>query len=75
METIFDFNPTPKELNSLTGIIDETKYKSLFGADSCNFDIAMLFYIRGNNRLMKKYAKRIKNVNMQNSFWRTISHS
>ena len=34
----------------------------------------MLFYLRKDKRMMNKYFKRIQDVNMRNSFKRTISH-
>lgn len=74
METIFDFNPTPYELRQVTGSVKKELYLELFGNDSRCRDLAMLFYLRDDKKMMKYYADRISNISMRNSFYRTINH-
>lgn len=73
METIFDYNPTEYETKHIAAIPKEL-YLSLIDEDSANFHLAVLFYNRGEYKKMKKYANRIKDVNLRNSFWRTVTH-
>lgn len=72
MESIFDFNPTERERYVITGFTREDM--AWVDDDSKARGVAMLFFLRGNKRMMRKYLKRISDVNMRNSFMRTISH-
>ena len=73
METIFDFNPTHEELREIT-LIPKDEYLRISTDDSRASGLALLFYLRGNKRMMHKYYNQIKDVNLRNSFKRTISH-
>ena len=73
METIFDFNPTQEELREIT-LIPKEEYLRISNNDTRARGLAMLFYLRKDKRMMNKYFKRIQDVNMRNSFKRTISH-
>ena len=73
METIYDYNPTKEELNQL-GNIPKELYMRNVGDDSRNLDLALLFHIRGKKWKWKKYIGKVKNVDMVNSFYRTIYH-
>lgn len=74
METIFDHNVTEEEKIQIIGNISKDLYFSFVGADSAIQDIAYLYYIRKDIRNMKKYANKIINIDLRNSFWRTVRH-
>ena len=73
METIFDFNPTEEELKKIT-LVPKEEYLRVFDDDSKALDNTWLFYLRGDNQRMHHYFNQIKNVDMRNSFKRTIYH-
>ena len=73
METIFNYNPTKKELESFLDISQE-EYNELLDEDCKNRDLAALFHMRGQKRKMMKYINKVKDVDMRNSFFRTIYH-
>ena len=72
METIFEHNVTTDELREIT-LIPKEEYLRIADDDSKARGLAMLFYLRGDKKKMKKYFKLIKSVDMRNSFIRTIS--
>ena len=73
METVYDYNPTKEEWNQLC-YMPRDRYERIVGDDSRNLDLALLFHIRGKKRKWKKYISKVKNVDMVNSFYRTIYH-
>ena len=73
METIYDYNPTKEEWIQL-GYMPRDHYERIVGDDSRNLDLALLFYIRGKKWKWKKYIGKVKDVDMVNSFYRTIYH-
>jgi len=77
MKTIFDFNPTKEELYNITAYPDKQEYLSCYkdSADDLNRHLALLFWYRNKPIKMRLYARRIKDIDIRNSFWRNISHS
>ena len=73
METIYDYNPTKEELKEL-GNIPKEQYERIIGDNSRYLDLARLFHIRGKKWKWKKYIGKVKDVDMVNSFYRTIYH-
>ena len=56
LETIFNHNPTEKELRQLTGrVIDKEYYIKRFDEDYFFYDIYQLYLIRGNKKTAEKY--------------------
>lgn len=74
METIYDYNPTKEEWSQL-GYMPRDRYERIVDNDSRYLDLAYLFHIRGKKWKWKKYIGKVKNVDMVNSFYRTIYHS
>ncbi|MBQ1667907.1 MAG: hypothetical protein II063_08040 [Prevotella sp.] len=74
METIFDYNPTKEELRRLGRQIPKDKYESIVSDNSRYRDLAALFHIRGKEWKMRKYINKVTNIDMRNSFFRTIYH-
>lgn len=78
METIFGHNPTEEEVRKIVGSMTKEKYLWLISLDKENNDgyrdIAYLYYYRRNMFKVRRYARKIKDMNMVNSFWRTITH-
>lgn len=74
METIFDHNPTKEELDLLGRHIPKDRYESIVGDNTRYRDLAALFHIRGKKWKMRKYINKVTNVDMRNSFFRTIYH-
>lgn len=74
METIYDYNPTKEEWDHL-GYLPRERYERIVGDNSRYLDLARLFHMRGEKRKMRKYINKVKNVDMVNSFYRTIYHS
>lgn len=74
METIFDHNVTEEEKIQSIGTISKERYLSCMDYDTAIRDIAYLYYYRKDMRNMKKYANKIINIDLKNSFWRTVKH-
>ena len=74
METIYDYNPTEKEMESFINISRE-RYESIMDEDTKNRDLARLFNMRGKKWKMRRYINKVKDIDMRNSFFRTIYHS
>jgi hypothetical protein len=56
LETIFDHNPTEKEIKQLTGrVIDKEYYEKRFNKDIHYFDIYCLYLMRGDKETAQKY--------------------
>ncbi len=73
METIYDYNPTKEELEQFVNIPKE-RYEIIVD-DDCRFrDLALLFWIREKKWKMRRYINKVKDVDMRNSFFRTIYH-
>ena len=72
MGTIYDHNPTTEEIERI-GFLPKEIYMKL-EADTMYRDLAMLFKIRGNRKLMQKYLSLIQDCSMVDSFYRTIYH-
>ena len=70
METIFDYNPTDGELGRFNlrtqKQIDEMKcfYEEYPDADSINYQLGLLFSMRGDKRKANKYWSCIKDKRM-----------
>jgi len=70
METIFDYNPTEEELGRFNlrtqKQIDEIKrlYEEYPDVDSINYQLGLLFAIRGDKRKANKYWSYIKDKSM-----------
>lgn len=72
METVFDHNITPAEIEAI-GIGDKESFLAVAGADSNNFELALLFHLRGDDSAVRRYLNRLPRE-MVNDFWRTIAH-
>lgn len=72
METIFDFHPTAKELNTYVAGLTREKYISYLGVDSKNADIAYMLHARGDKRC-ELYAQKLPSE-MKAEYYRTINH-
>ena len=69
METIFDFNPTDKELKRFGGREQFEKAKKYgidpFGdEDTNNYQLGLLFSMRGNKEKAEHYWNQLKNKNI-----------
>lgn len=73
METIYDYNPTKEEWEQL-GYMPRERYERIVSDNSRYLDLARLFHIRGKKWKMRKYINKVTNVDMRNSFFRTIYH-
>ena len=77
METIFDHNVTDEEMINLFGsIYSKEEYLSDVGdsKNSVYVDLAYLFYERGLVNKAKAYIRKVSDVNLVLSFWRTVNH-
>ncbi|MFA5849950.1 MAG: hypothetical protein WC833_08705 [Bacteroidales bacterium] len=57
MKTIFDFNPTPEELDYFSNDLPHDKWYEHATAGAIYNDIAFLFHIRGDIKTAKKYEE------------------
>ena len=73
METIYDHNPTKEEWKQL-GYMPREQYESIVDDDCRFYDLARLFHIREKKWKMRRYINKVKDVDMKNSFFRTICH-
>lgn len=74
METIFDYNITPEELEYIRGSQSKEEYMQYLDDFTANYDLAALFYKRRNQKKATYYANKLP-VNDKNDFWRTVTHS
>lgn len=73
IETVFDHNITDKEWKLVRGISSDL-YLSIIGQETAFFDIAVLFYIRGNKKKATAYANKLS-PDRRNDLWRILTHS
>ena len=74
METIFDYNPTEKELINIYGrAITLDYYVKHRDRISAYRDLGLLFIIRNDRKKAEEYAEKLPII-MQESFWRTVCH-
>ncbi|MDR0427075.1 MAG: hypothetical protein LBH12_00570 [Dysgonamonadaceae bacterium] len=74
METVFDHNITPEEIQNL-GFFEQKKYLSIItDKDNIFRDLAALYYLRGKKAKAKYYADKISDDNMRIDFWRGATH-
>lgn len=79
METIYDHNPTETELINIgANSMSKSEYLSIIAsgddADSANWDLALLFDLRGDVKKTELYANRIKDDAYRTDLWRTLTH-
>ncbi len=72
METVFDHNITPEEINYI-GLLDKDLYLKVVDEESACFDLASLFYKRGSRKMVDKYLKNLPPLRVSD-FWRTVKH-
>lgn len=72
METVFDHDIIDEEKKSI-GILEKDLYLMLVDENTARFDLALLYYRRGNKRKSKKYLEGVE-PNLVNDFWRTVTH-
>jgi hypothetical protein len=73
METVFDYNITPEEWENIHGGAGKERYLQLIGEESANFDLALLFYRRGDKEKATYYANKLP-FDYRNDFWRLVTH-
>lgn len=61
METVFDHNITKQEWNYIRGT-DKSKYLSCVDPQMAIWDLASLFYIRGNIQLAETYSEKLPDL-------------
>lgn len=72
METVFDHNITEKEWKYVCG--DEKKsYLKYIDKETALYDIAVLYYHRGNEEMATVYANKLS-PQKRNDLWRTLTH-
>ena len=81
METIFDYNISDEEKKNLFGyVFSKEEYNKDFDENEIEFidnalvDLAYLFFYRGKKSVAEKYINRVSDVDLINSFWRTVYH-
>ena len=72
MEIVFDHNITPAECKAI-GIGDKNSFLAVAGANSNNFELALLFHLRGDDSAVQRYLNLLSRE-MVTDFWRTIGH-
>lgn len=73
METVFDHNITEKEWKHIYGTCSQDKYISFIGQETAYYDIAVLYYIRGDNDKATAYANKLP-PHRRNDLWRMLTH-
>ena len=74
METIFDYNPTKKELQRFGGMRQFEHCKELLGAyyiyeDDANYHLGLLFSMRGDKAKAELYFAKIKDKERLKILW------
>lgn len=59
IETVFDHNITEEEWENMYGSCTQNKYTSFIGQETAFYDIATLFYLRGNKEKATEYANKL----------------
>ncbi|MDE6079245.1 MAG: hypothetical protein K2G35_04205 [Duncaniella sp.] len=72
METVFDHNITSEECEAI-GIGDKDSFLAIASANSNNFELALLFHLRGDDSAVQRYLNRLPRE-MVTDFWRTVGH-
>lgn len=72
MKTVFDYNITPEEWRNISRMDKET-YLSVVDEESANYDLALLFYERGEKEKARAFADKLP-PNTKNDFWRSVTH-
>lgn len=70
METIFDHNLTQKEKSEF---LDKDVYLKVVDKESALYDLARLFYSRGDRKKVLEYLKELPPLRV-NDFWRLVTH-
>lgn len=73
METVFDYNITPEEFEYIRGFQSKEEYIQHLDEFTANYDLAALFYKRGNKTKATYYANKLP-IDDRNDFWRTVTH-
>lgn len=73
METVFDHNITDEEWKNMYGTCPQNEYTSFIGQETAFYDIATLFYLRGDNKKATEYANKLS-PDRQNDLWRILTH-
>ncbi len=72
METVFDHNITEKEWNYIRGSRKDF-YLKIVDQETAYYDIAALYYHRGNEEMATVYANKLS-PQYRNDLWRILTH-
>lgn len=72
METIFDFNPTPKEINYYASGMNKVEYESFWNVNGKYKHLLYMLYARKDDRY-KRYLALVEDSD-RNDFNRLILH-
>lgn len=73
METVFDHAITPEECKYIGAYQEKEEYLKWRGESTANFDLALLYHLRGNKKMWEHYANKLSPEDSE-GFYRTISH-
>ena len=75
IKTILDFGITEEEMLKFFGfVMDKEEYLKKVTEDTANKNIAMYFIYKNKRLKAWWYINKVKDPNIRNSFWRTVSH-
>lgn len=73
METVFDHNITEKEWKYIHGNCRKDFYLKILDQETAYYDIATLFYLRGDKKMATVYANKLS-PQYRNDLWRILTH-
>lgn len=73
METIYDYNVTPKEIEELGFSIEKEVYLRIVDEDTANMNLANLFWYRRQKKKAELYVDKLP-IQMQHDWWRITLH-
>ncbi len=71
METVFNHNITEEEWMVIHSLPKEL-YLSTINEEEANYDLAFLFFLRGQKEKVHKYVAKLSPLR-KNNFWRVIA--
>lgn len=72
IETVFDHNITDEEWKKVRGM-SSNLYLSTIDQETAFYDIAALFYLRGDKKKTGEYANKLS-PDRRNDLWRILTH-
>lgn len=75
METIFDYSPTEKELQTLGIVENRDEYSAMHSSNIILRHLCSLFVKRKQYNRAKLYLAKISDINMVYDYYRLLSHS